>query len=75
MQIINVSPDSFINARAPLGFDSRNKIKTTPNGVESGDPAGNRTRDSAVRGLRLDRLTTGPCHLNSITKISTLFKC
>lgn len=25
-----------------------------------GDPTGNRTRDSAVRGRRLDRLTIGP---------------
>ena len=29
--------------------------------IEFGDPAGNRTRDSTLRGLRLSRLTTGPC--------------
>ena len=28
--------------------------------VQNGDPAGNRTRDSTLRGLRLSRLTTGP---------------
>ena len=28
--------------------------------LRRGDPTGNRTRVSAVRGLRLDRLTMGP---------------
>ena len=32
-----------------------------------GDPYGNRTHDSALRGLRLNRLTNGPLTTNTIT--------
>ena len=53
--------------------------KTTPikNGVFGlypfGDPYGNRTHDSALRGLRLSRLTNGPCQIRLIL-YHTVFK-
>ena len=38
-----------------------------------GDPYGNRTHDSALRGLRLSRLTNGPCQIRLIL-YHTVFK-
>ena len=46
-----------------IPFDSNTKklrLCKSTGGVSCGDPTGNRTRVSAVRGLRLDRLTMGP---------------
>ena len=37
-----------------------NDIVNKKTGLACGDPKGNRTPDSAVRGLRLNRLTIGP---------------
>lgn len=43
--------------------------------IQGGDPTGNRTRDSAVRGLRLNRLTIGPRHnVNSVALPSQAVK-
>ena len=39
-----------------------------------GDPYGNRTHDSALRGLRLSRLTNGPCQIRLILYHTVLKK-